>query len=61
MKNIISINRKFLNSIDEFINQEIYTENNYGISPNIFQNINKPISNSITYSDLINFFNFKAI
>lgn len=55
MKNIISINRKFLNSIDEFVNEEIYTKNNYGISPNIFQNINKPINNSITYSDLINF------
>ena len=55
MKDIISINREFLNVTGEFINKEIYANNNYGIPPYIYKNINKIINNSITYSDLINF------
>lgn len=52
---IQNINRKFLNSVPSFINEEIYSKNNYGIPPGIYKNINKEISNAITYTDLISF------
>lgn len=59
MKNIISINREFLHSTSEFINEEIYVNNNYGIPPYVYKDINKLINNSITYTDLMIFLIFK--
>ena len=52
---IIKENRKFLNSIDTFITSKDYEKNDYGIPGNIFKNIDKPINNKPTYSDLIIF------
>ena len=53
LASIIKENRKYLNSIDTFITPEEYEKNDYGIPGNIFKNIDKPINNNPTYSDLI--------
>lgn len=53
LKIIISKNRKYLESIDNFLTIKEYEKNNYGIPLHIYENINKEINNKLTYSDLI--------
>ena len=52
---IIKKNREYIDSIDTFITPEQYKKNDYGIPGNIYKNIDKPINNNPTYSDLIIF------
>ena len=53
LQEIVSSNRDFLNSIDEFLSPEIYKSVDYGIPLHIYKEIDRKIDNSITYSDLI--------
>ena len=55
LKEIIHKNRKFLNAHKTFILKDEYKKNDFGIPKHIFENINKPINNRLTYSDLIPF------
>ena len=55
LENIIKNNRSFLKEIKEFLSPDSYKENDYGIPPNIYKEIDKPIDENITYSDLIVF------
>lgn len=56
---IIKKNRFFLNKISEFLDEKNYEKNDYGMPPVVFLNINKKVDNLPTYSDLINFLNYK--
>lgn len=53
LQEIVSSNRDFLNSVDEFLSPEIYKSVDYGIPLHIYKEIDRKIDNSITYSDLI--------
>ena len=56
---IIKKNRIYLETVSEFLDKKNYEENDYGMPPIVFLNINKKINNLPTYSDLINFLNYK--
>lgn len=51
--NIIPNNRKFLSGFNYFLSPTEYEKNDYGIQKRIYKDLNKPISNYPTYSDLI--------
>lgn len=53
---IVTKNRKYLTSFDYFLSDTNYKKNNYGIQKRIFKDLNKPIKQFPTYSDLICFF-----
>ena len=55
LENIIKINRIFLKETKEFLSDDIYKYNNYGIPQNIYKIIDEPIDENITYSDIIVF------
>jgi len=55
-ENIVKQNREYLNSFDYFLSYENYRNNDYGIQERIYKDLNKPIKNYPTYSDLICFF-----
>tara|TARA_B100001250_G_scaffold99127_2_gene83301 strand:- start:23114 stop:23959 length:846 start_codon:yes stop_codon:yes gene_type:complete len=52
---IIGDNRKYLNSINKFLPENVYEENDYGVQRRIYENLEKEIVNLPTYSDLIIF------
>ena len=56
---IIKKNRIYLETVSEFLDKKNYEENDYGMPPIVFLSINKKINNLPTYSDLINFLNYK--
>ncbi len=53
IKEIIIENRKFLLSTGSFIEDKEFRENDYGMSQQIYENINRPIHAFPTYTDLI--------
>jgi len=53
---IIQENRKYLNSINKFLPENVYSKNDYGVQRRIYENLEKEIVNLPTYSDLIIFF-----
>ncbi len=59
LKKIIKKNRIYLDTVSEFLDKKNYEKNDYGMPPVVFLNINKKINNLVTYSDLINFLNYK--
>lgn len=50
---IIPKNRMFLSKFNNFLSQYEYEKNDYGIQKRIYKDLNKPIYNYPTYSDLI--------
>jgi len=52
---IISYNRKIINSYNPIFELDEFNKNNYGMSYQNFKNINKNMNDTICYSDLINF------
>ena len=52
---IIKDNREFLNKNAPFFTQDEFSINDYGMSKSIFININKPIKEFPTYSDILQF------
>lgn len=60
LKNIMQLNRKKLNTIENFLEKEIYNKNNYGIQERIYKKINNEIGNFLTYSDIISFLGIKS-
>lgn len=59
LKPIIMQNRNTLRDITNFLDEEIYLKNDYGIQRRIYDKLNAPISNNLTYSDLIVYFQKK--
>ena len=55
INNIIKTNRSFLNSIEQFLPEEEYQLNDYGIQKRIYNQMDKKISDLPTYSDFIVF------
>ena len=53
LKEIININRQFLSEIDNFLPEEVYKNNDYGIQRRIYEELDKEIDKYPTYSDLI--------
>lgn len=67
---LIKDNREYLNKNAPFFTQDEFSVNDYGMSKSIFININKPIKEFPTYSDILqfssqflnkNFFNYLEI
>ncbi|MAU54849.1 MAG: hypothetical protein CMC29_03440 [Flavobacteriaceae bacterium] len=54
-KKIINSNREFLKSVQNFLPEEVYLTNDYGIQRRIYDQIDKKISSHPTYSDFIVF------
>tara|TARA_B100001057_G_scaffold501275_1_gene623020 strand:- start:25667 stop:26515 length:849 start_codon:yes stop_codon:yes gene_type:complete len=52
---IINNNREFLHSVENFLSEEVYLMNDYGIQRRIYDQIDKKISMYPTYSDFIVF------
>lgn len=50
---IINENRKFLRTIDKFLNEDIYKNNDYGIQRRIYEKLESEISELPTYSDFL--------
>ena len=53
LKEIININRQFLSEINNFLPEEVYKNNDYGIQRRIYEELDKEIDKYPTYSDLI--------
>jgi hypothetical protein len=55
INNIIKTNRSFLDSVEQFLPEEEYQLNDYGIQKRIYNQMDKNISDLPTYSDFIVF------
>ena len=53
LKKIIDINRQYLNEINNFLPEEVYKNNDYGIQRRIYKELDKEIVKYPTYSDLM--------
>ncbi len=53
LNHIIIQNRRILNNINKFLEEKYYLNNDYGIQKRIYDKIDLPISNNVTYSDLL--------
>ena len=53
IEEIININRKYLSKIDNFLPEDIYKNNDYGIQRRIYKELDKEIVKYPTYSDLM--------
>ena len=51
--NVIKTNRIFLSTSENFLTEQNYEKNDYGIPLHIYKKINKKINNRLTYSDLV--------
>ena len=53
LKKIIDINRQYLNEINNFLPEEVYKNNDYGIQRRIYKELDREIVKYPTYSDLM--------
>ena len=53
LEEIIDINRQYLSEIDNFLPEDVYKKNDYGIQRRIYEELDKEIVKYPTYSDLM--------